>query len=78
MSLATNVDVMTVIKNELRFNWPNNIPDGPIPSKIFFDLTSQPRYKQDEDIYIQLVHWRLGENANNIKKLTITTRWHLV
>jgi len=80
MSLATNTEAIDIIKNELRYTWPNKIPQGTVSVDL---LTQTEKLKNlnhdDKRFHLQVVHWRLTKSVTNsqINQLVIYTVWNL-
>jgi hypothetical protein len=80
MSLATNTEAIDIIKNELRYTWPNKIPQGTVSVDL---LTQTEKLKNlnhdDKRFHLQVVHWRLTKSVMNsqINQLLIYTVWNL-
>jgi len=80
MSLATNTDVTDIIKNELRYTWPNKIPQGTVGFDLLFQTVKLKNLNHDDKrFHMQVVHWRLTKSEMNsqIKQLHLYTVWNL-
>ncbi len=78
MSLATNTGVFDIIKNELRYTWPNKIPRGTVSVDLLAQ-TVKLKNHDDKRCHMQVVHWRLtkSELTSKIKQLHLYTVWNL-
>jgi len=80
MSLATNTDAIDIIKNELRYTWPNKIPQGTVSVDLLNQTVKLKILNHDDKrFHMQVFHWRLtrSESDSKIKQLHLYTVWNL-